>query len=77
LRQPEGQAIIAKVKKLTKLAGLSLDLGTTMSSPPLAWVAENPNTATIILGASRPEQIVENLKTLQVLPKLTPEVMVN
>jgi predicted aldo/keto reductase-like oxidoreductase len=42
----------------------------------LAWVAKNPNTSTVILGASKPEQVTENLKAIEVIPKLTPEVMV-
>ena len=40
----------------------------------LAWVAKKPTTSTVILGASRPEQVVDNLKALQVIPKLTPEI---
>ena len=38
-------------------------------------MAKNPNTSTVILGASKPEQILDNLKALEVLPKLTPEIM--
>ncbi|KZT18492.1 Aldo/keto reductase [Neolentinus lepideus HHB14362 ss-1] len=41
----------------------------------LAWVAKNPNTSTVILGASRPEQVVDNLQALAVIPKLTPEIL--
>jgi predicted aldo/keto reductase-like oxidoreductase len=41
----------------------------------LAWVAKNPNTSTVILGASKPEQVLDNLKALDVIPKLTPEVL--
>ncbi len=41
----------------------------------LAWLAKNPNTSTVILGASKPEQVVDNLKALDVIPKLTPEIM--
>lgn len=46
-----------------------------MAALALAWVAKNPNTSTVILGASKPEQVVENLKALEVIPKLTPEIM--
>lgn len=38
-------------------------------------MAKQPNTSTVILGASRPEQVVDNLKALEVIPKLTPEVL--
>jgi aryl-alcohol dehydrogenase-like predicted oxidoreductase len=41
----------------------------------LAWVARNPNTSSVILGASRPAQVADNLKALDVLPKLTPDVL--
>ncbi|KAF4612437.1 hypothetical protein D9613_004377 [Agrocybe pediades] len=40
-----------------------------------AWVAKDPNTSTVILGASKPEQIAENLKAIEVIPKLTPEII--
>jgi len=73
LQTPEGKAQIAKVKELTVLA--EQELGTTVSALALAWVAKNPNTSTVILGASKPEQILENLKAIEVIPKLTPEVL--
>ena len=46
-----------------------------MSHLALAWIARNPNTSTVILGASKPEQIVDNLKALEVIPKLTPDIV--
>ncbi|KAF4612127.1 hypothetical protein D9613_004385 [Agrocybe pediades] len=73
LQSPEGQEQIRKVKELTKLA--EEELQTTVGVLALAWVAKNPNTSTVILGASKPEQITENLKAIEVIPKLTPEIM--
>lgn len=73
LKSPEGQEKIAKVKKLTEIA--EKKLGCTMTQLALAWVAKNEDVSTVILGASKPEQIIDNLKALDVLPKLTPEVM--
>ena len=52
-----------------------LELGCKVQHLALAWLAANPNTSTVILGASRPEQVLENLKALQVMPKLTPTVL--
>lgn len=90
LKEEAGLAKIKKVKELTKLAetGLSplrflgarnldvlLELGCSVSALALAWIARNPNTSTVILGASKPQQIVDNLKALKVLPKLTPTIM--
>jgi len=53
----------------------SLEFNVTPGVLALAWVAKNPNTSTVILGASKPQQIVDNLEALKVLPKLTPDVM--
>lgn len=41
----------------------------------LAWLCAKQSTSTVILGASKPEQVLDNLKALEVLPKLTPEVL--
>ena len=51
------------------------ELQCKVSHLALAWVARNPNTSTVILGTSKPEQVLDNLKALEVLPKLTPEVL--
>ena len=52
-----------------------LELNCKVAHLALAWVASKPSTSTVILGASKPEQVVDNLKALEVLPKLTPEVL--
>ena len=63
---------IAAVKRLELIVK---DLGATTAQLSLAWCARNPNVSTVITGASRPEQVKENMKALEILPKLTPEVM--
>jgi voltage-dependent potassium channel beta subunit len=63
---------LAKVKQLVPVAG---DLGCSMAQLALAWCLKNPNVSTVITGASRPEQVHENMKALEVAPKLTPELM--
>jgi aryl-alcohol dehydrogenase-like predicted oxidoreductase len=60
---------------LTTHSPISVELQTTPSALALAWVAKNPNTSSVILGASSPEQLQENLKALEVLPRLTDEIM--
>ncbi|KAK0436823.1 NADP-dependent oxidoreductase domain-containing protein [Desarmillaria tabescens] len=72
LTSPEGQEKIRKVKELTKIAE---ELGASTAALALAWVAKNTNTGTVILGATKPEQLLENLKALEVLPKLTDDVL--
>lgn len=68
----EGRAQIEKVKRLTAVAR---DLGCTTAQLALAWCLKNPNVSTVITGASKPSQVVENLKSLDVVPKLTDSVM--
>jgi aryl-alcohol dehydrogenase-like predicted oxidoreductase len=41
----------------------------------IAWCAANPNVSTVITGASRPDQVGENLRALEVLPRLDAVVM--
>jgi aryl-alcohol dehydrogenase-like predicted oxidoreductase len=41
----------------------------------LAWCLTNPHVSTVITGASRPAQVVENLRAQDVVPKLTPDVL--
>ncbi|KAJ6483550.1 NADP-dependent oxidoreductase domain-containing protein [Mycena vitilis] len=68
----EGQEKIKKVRELTTIAEA---LGTTPTALALAWVAKNRNTSTVILGVSSAKQLLENLKALEVLPKLTDNVL--
>ena len=64
-----------KIKKLRKLVALAEKLGVTMASLAIAWTINNPNVSTAILGATKKEQLYDNLKALEVLPKLSPEVL--
>lgn len=68
----ETKAEIEKVRKLTPIAE---KLGGSMASLALAWVIKNPHVSVAILGATKPEQIEENVKALEILPKLSDEVM--
>ncbi|MBI3519290.1 MAG: aldo/keto reductase [Bacteroidetes bacterium] len=65
----------SKIEKTKKLTALALELGTTTSQLAIAWAIKNPHVSTTILGASRKEQLIENLKALDVVPKLTSEVI--
>lgn len=63
------------VAKVKPLQGLAAELGCTMAQMALAWCLKNPNVSTVITGASRAEQVRDNMKALDVVAKLTPEVM--
>jgi len=60
------------VRELGKLAG---ELGIPLSHLSLAWCLTNPNVSTVITGASRVEQVKENMKAIDALPLLTAEVL--
>ena len=69
---PEAQRQIAIVRQLTEIAS---ELGTSMAVLALAWVLKNPNVSTIITGASRVEQVHENMGAIEVAERLTGDVM--
>ncbi len=57
------------------LNDLAKELGTTLPRLALAWCLKNPHVSTAIMGASRVEQLQDNLQALEVVDRLTPEVM--
>jgi voltage-dependent potassium channel beta subunit len=61
-----------QVAKLKKIAD---ELGCSVGQLSIAWCAKNPNVSTVILGASKLAQLKENLGALDVLPKLTDDVV--
>ncbi|APT75205.1 alcohol dehydrogenase [Marinitoga sp. 1137] len=63
---------IEKVKKLTEIAK---DLDATMAQLALAWLLKNKNVSTVITGASKVEQVRDNMKAVEVKEKLTDEIM--
>lgn len=64
-----------KLKKVTQLSELAKELNVSMASLSIAWCIKNPHVTTAILGATRKEQLTENLKAIDVMEKLTPEVL--
>jgi voltage-dependent potassium channel beta subunit len=64
-----------KLDKVRKLDKVAKDLNTSLATLSIAWCIHNPNVTTAILGATKEAQLVENLKALEVYPKLTPEIM--
>ena len=65
----------AKIKKVEKLKPIADDLGCTMAQLAIAWCLANPNVSTVITGASRVEQVRENMKAMDVVDRLTPQVV--
>ncbi len=63
------------LSKARKLDELARQLGISMAQLSIAWCIKNPDVTTAILGASRKEQLLENLGALKATEKLNNEVM--
>ncbi len=64
-----------KIKKVKKLSELASKLDVSTASLSIAWCIKNPNVSTAILGATKKAQLLDNLKALDVMTLLTPDVM--
>lgn len=64
-----------RLEKIRQLTGMAEGLGGTMAQLALAWCLKNPHVSTVITGASKPEQVRENTKSLEMVEKLDDEVM--
>ncbi len=65
----------AKIAVVRRLGPIAADLGCTLAQLSLAWCLKNPHVSTVITGASRPAQVVENMQALAVVPRLDAAVM--
>jgi voltage-dependent potassium channel beta subunit len=70
-----GLTDVAKNAAVTQLDEIASDLSCSLSQLAIAWVAKNSRVSTVITGASKSSQLTENLGALEVIPKLTQEVM--
>ena len=68
----EAKNQIAKIRQLTRFTDA---LNTTLPKLAIAWCLKNPNVSSVIIGASRLEQVEENLEALELVDKLDPEQM--
>jgi voltage-dependent potassium channel beta subunit len=59
--------------KVEQLIGVADELGIRLSQLALAWILRQPDIASALIGASRPEQVEENVKAIDV--KLSPDVL--
>jgi aryl-alcohol dehydrogenase-like predicted oxidoreductase len=63
------------MEKVKQLKGLAEALTIPLPHLAICWCLKNPNVSTVILGASKVEQLVQNLTCWDSLPTLTDEVM--
>lgn len=71
----ESEQAQLELKKVQALTPVAEELGSTMAQLAIAWCLKNPHVSTVITGASRKQQVYENMKALEIAEKLTPEVM--
>jgi len=62
-------------KKVAEVKKIADDLDVSLAQFSLAWCTKNPHVSTVITGASSADQVRENMKALDVIPLLTPEIM--
>ena len=62
-------------RRVRELGVIARELGATSAQLAIAWCASNPRVSTVITGASRVDQVRENLGALDVLGKLTPDIL--
>ena len=65
----------AALDKVERLRPIAAELDCSLAQLSLAWCASNPNVSSVITGASKPGQVVENFGAIDVLPRLTPELL--
>lgn len=72
LRDVRNEADIAKVKELAKVAA---DLGVTLPQLAIGWILRLPQVSSVITGATRVQHVEENVKAIEVVERLTPELL--
>ncbi len=70
-----GEEASQNIEKVKMLMPIADELGFSVAQLALAWCLKNPNVSTVITGASRASQVVENMQALECAEKLSPEVM--
>ncbi|KAJ8569463.1 hypothetical protein ON010_g5796 [Phytophthora cinnamomi] len=63
-----------QIEMADKLQPIAKELGCSLAQLSIAWCVANENVSTVLLGASRPSQLEETLKSLAFVDKITPEV---
>ena len=71
----EGEQAERNIGKTRLLTSLAADLGISTAQLALLWCLKNPNVSSVITGASKPDQVTENMYVLEEIEKLTPPVL--
>eukprot|EP00891_Asterochloris_glomerata_P009471 jgi/Astpho2/9471/Aster-01725 len=71
----ESSIVDATLSKVDALKPIAEELGCTLAQLAVAWCASNENVTTVITGATKTEQLKDNLAAVELVPKFTPELM--
>jgi voltage-dependent potassium channel beta subunit len=72
------QELLSDEERLARVAALeplAKEMGATQAQFALAWCLQNPHVSTVLTGASRVEQVHENMQALEFVDRFTPDVM--
>lgn len=64
-----------RLERVAALEPIAGDMGASLAQFALAWCLQNPHVSSVITGASRVEQVAENMKAADFVDRFTPEVM--
>ena len=64
-----------KIDKVIKLVSVAETIGCTTTQLAIVWCLLNPNVSSVITGASKPSQIKENMKAIEIVAKITPDIV--
>ena len=64
-----------RLAKAAQLEPLAKEMGATLAQFSLAWCLQNPRVSSVITGASRVDQVHENMKAMEFVDKFTPELL--
>jgi voltage-dependent potassium channel beta subunit len=71
----EGDKAASRIEAARRLQPIADELGCTMAQLALAWCLTNPNVSTVITGASRLQQVTENMAAMEVVERLSADVL--
>jgi voltage-dependent potassium channel beta subunit len=71
----ESEETNLRLEKVKLLIPIAEELGCSLAQLALAWCLHNPNVSAVITGASRPSQVIENMKSLEVQEQFTEDLI--
>ena len=65
-----------RIKRIQNLDEIAKEFGVSLAELSIGWCIKNPHVTTAILGATKKQQLIDNLKAIDTMNKLTPEILV-